>query len=125
MSKCAKCPSRAITRVLDVVALGRLVDFRVELLLSPGMAILTGVSGLAAHGVTPFVPTLHVGTGRRSVLELFGAAPLIFVIVKLGAGVALTAQPRRLFARLCLVVGQNVGRVQPFWIIVEEAALLV
>ena len=45
--------------------------------------------------------------------------------MELGAGVALPAQPRRLLARLRLVVGQHVGRVEPLGVVVEEAALLV
>ena len=59
------------------------------------------------------------------ILEFLGAAPLVLVVVELGAGVALPAQPRRLLAGLCLVVGQHVGRVQPLGVVVEEAALLV
>ena len=45
--------------------------------------------------------------------------------MELGAGVALPAQPRRLLARLRLVVGQHVSRVEPLGVVVEEAALLV
>ena len=45
--------------------------------------------------------------------------------MKLGAGIPLTTQPWWLFAWFGLVIGQNVGRIQPLGVVVEEAALLV
>jgi len=59
------------------------------------------------------------------VLELFGTAPAVAAVVVLGAGVALAAQTRRFLARLRLVVGQDVARVLPLGVVVQQAALLV
>ena len=59
------------------------------------------------------------------ILEFFGAAPLVLVVVELWAGVSLPAEPRRLLAGLRLVVGEDVGGVEPLGVVVEEAALLV
>jgi hypothetical protein len=96
-----------------------------KLLFCPGMAVLTYVPVFTADGVTPLVPGLDVGTGGGPVLELLGAAPFVLVIMKLWACITLTTQPWWLFARLCLVIGQDVGGVQPLGVVVQQAPLLV
>ena len=67
MRKSTEGTPRAIAGVLYVVAFGRLVDLRMELLLSPGVTVLATVAGVARHGIAPFVARLDVGTRRRTV----------------------------------------------------------
>jgi len=55
----------------------------------PGMAILAIVSTITVDGIAPLVGRLHVGAGRRPVLELLRASPPVLVVVELGAGVPL------------------------------------
>ena len=64
--KGAECPPRAVAGVLDVIAFCGFVDFRVELLFRPRVAVLAVLAGLARHGVAPFVACLHLRTGRGS-----------------------------------------------------------
>ena len=56
----AEGASRAVARVLDVVALGRLVDLGVELLLGPGVAVLAVLASIARHRVAPLVAGLDL-----------------------------------------------------------------
>lgn len=49
--------------LLDVIALGALVDLRVKLLLSPGVTIGAIVFVFAVGRVAPLVTLLHTGTG--------------------------------------------------------------
>ena len=125
MCECTEGSPGAVGSVLDVITLGALVDLRVELLLCPGVAVLARVAHVAVHGVAPLIRGFDRGAGRGPVLELPRTPPPILVVVILGAGVALSAQPRGLLARLCFVVGQHVGGVEPLGVVVEEAALLV
>lgn len=57
----------AITILLNVVALRRLVNLRVELLLGARVAVLATVPRLAVGRLPPFVSVLHIRTRRRSV----------------------------------------------------------
>ena len=59
------------------------------------------------------------------VFEFLWTSSFVFVVVKLGTSVALSAEPRRLLARLRLVVGQHVGGLQPLGIVVEKRPLFV
>ncbi len=59
------------------------------------------------------------------VFELLRTPPLVFVVVKLGTGVALATEARGFLAGFGFVVCQDIGCVQPFWIIVQQAPLLV
>ena len=70
MSKCAECTSGTIAGVLYIVTFGRFVDFRMKLLLSPRMAILAGITGLAADRVAPLVARLDIGTGSGSEVNI-------------------------------------------------------
>ena len=65
MGKGTEGPSRAVAILLDIVAFGRLVDFRMELLLRAGVAILTRISAIAVTGLSPFIPMLHVRASSR------------------------------------------------------------
>lgn len=65
MREGAKWPPRAVAGVLDVVALGGLVDLRVELLLRARVAVLAAVARLAAHGVAPLVAGLDLRAWGR------------------------------------------------------------
>ena len=62
VSEGAEGPPRAVAGVLDVVAFGRLVDLRVELLLGAGVAILAAVAGFAGSRIAPFVAGFDVRT---------------------------------------------------------------
>ena len=115
----------AVAGVLDVVALGALVDLRVELLLGPRVTVLARVPGLAVGGVAPLVGGLDLRAGRGAVLELLRAPALVLPVMELRAGVSLAAEPRGLLAGLRLVVGEHVGGVQPLGVVVDEGALLV
>lgn len=75
-----------------------------KLLFRSGVAVLAVVAGLTIVGLAPLLAMLYVGTGRRAVLELARTAALIFAIVILWAGVALTAETWRSLARLRLVI---------------------
>ena len=77
--------------------------------------------------MTPAFPPSAFATypTHSPILEFLGAAPLVLVVVELWAGVSLPAEPRRLLAGLRLVVGEDVGGVEPLGVVVEEAALLV
>ena len=92
MGEGAERSARAVARVLDVVALGRLVDLGVELLLGAGVAVLAAVPAITVHGVPPLVRRLHRGARRAPVLELLGTPPPVFVVMELWARVPLPAQ---------------------------------
>ena len=53
------------------------------------------------------------------IFVFLGTASLVLVVMKLGASVALTTQPWWLFAWFGLVIGQNVGRIQPLGIVIQ------
>ena len=118
MSKCTECAPGAIACVLDIITLRRLVDLGVKLLLCASVTILAVVSTITVGGVSPLVSTLHCGTRGGSVLVLLRTPSPVFVVVELRTGVALSAQSRWFLARLRLVVGQDVGRVQPLGVVV-------
>ena len=89
------------------------------------MAVLAIVSCITVRRVAPLVRSLHRGTGGAAVLVLPWTPPPVLVVVELGTSVALPTQPGRLLARLRLVVGEHVGRVQPLGVVVQQASLLV
>lgn len=64
VSKGTESSPGAVAILLDVVALGRLVDLRVELLLGTGVAILACVTILTIARLPPLIPVLHIWTGR-------------------------------------------------------------
>jgi len=66
VSERAEGAPRAVARVLNVVTLCRLVDFRVKLLLRAGVTILAIVAGLAGGRIAPLVTGFHVGTRSGS-----------------------------------------------------------
>ena len=125
MSKCTECAPGAIACVLDIITLRRLVDLGVKLLLGASVTILAVVSTITVGGVSPLVSTLHGRTGGGPVLVLLGAPPPVFVVVELRTGVALSAQSRWFLARLSFVVRQDVRRVQPLGVVIEQRPLLV
>ena len=53
------------------------------------------------------------------IFEFLGTAPFVLVIMKLGASIALSTQPWWLFAWFGLVIGQNVGRIQPLGVVIQ------
>ena len=63
MGEGAENAPRAVARLLHVVALGRLVDLRVELLLGPRVAVDAIVALVAVPRLAPFLAVLHIGTG--------------------------------------------------------------
>ena len=63
--ECAEGSARAVARVLDVVALGRLVDLGVELLLGARVAVLAVLARLARHRVAPLVAGLDLRARSR------------------------------------------------------------
>lgn len=138
VGKGAEGPARTVAGVLNVVTFGWLVDFGMKLLLGARMAVLTGIAGFTTDRVTPFITRLDVRTWSRPlkrsymrkliwiwieirvpVFVFLGTAPLVLVIVELRAGIALTTQPWWLFAWLRLVIGQNVGRIQPLGVVIQ------
>ena len=60
MCEGAESPSRTVAGILDVVAFGRLVDFRMKLLFCTGVTILAIIAGIAGRRITPLVPGLDV-----------------------------------------------------------------
>lgn len=67
MRKGAEDAAWAIACLLDIVAFGGLVDFRMELLLSASVTILAIVPGLTIAWLTPFLAMLDIWTWSRSV----------------------------------------------------------
>lgn len=67
MRKGAEDTAWAIASLLDIVAFGGLVDFRMELLLGTSVTILAIVSGLTIAWLTPFLAVLDIWTWSRSV----------------------------------------------------------
>ena len=65
MSEGAEDSSGAISRLLNIIALARLVNLRMELLLGACVAILAGVAALAVAGLTPLVAVLYVRARSR------------------------------------------------------------
>ena len=63
MSKRTERPSRTVACLLDIVAFGGLVDFWMELLLCPSMAVATHISLLTVSGVTPFIVQFYIRAG--------------------------------------------------------------
>ena len=125
MSKCTEGAPGAIACVLDIITLGGLVDLGVKLLLCASVTILAVVSTITVGGVSPLVSTLHRGARRGPVLVLPGAPSPVFIVVELRAGVSLSAQSRWFLARLSFVVRQDVRRVQPLGVVIEQRPLLV
>jgi hypothetical protein len=60
VSERAECPPGTVARVLDVVALGRLVDLWVKLLLRPRVAVLAPLARVAGGRVAPLVAGLDL-----------------------------------------------------------------
>lgn len=108
MRKGAEDSARAVSRLLHVVALGALVDLRVELLLGACVAVRTLVAVVAVARLAPLLAVLHVGAGGAAVLVLARRATLVLAVVVLWAGVTLAAEPRRALARLRLVRRQHI-----------------
>lgn len=61
MGKGAEDAARTVSGLLDIVALGRLVDLRVELLLGACVAVLAVIAGLAVARFSPFLAVLDIG----------------------------------------------------------------
>lgn len=117
--------SWTVTSLLYVIALGRFVNFRMELLFRARMTINTVITLIAIAWFAPFFSMFDVWTGGRAILVLPGAPSLVLTVVVLGAGVTLPAQSGRSLAGLGLVVAEHVGRVLPLGVLVHEVALLV
>ena len=89
MCKSTECSTGTIAGVLDVVTLGGLVDLGVELLLGPGVTVLTRVARITVDRVTPLVCRLDCGARGGSVLVLLGTTSSILVVVELGTRISL------------------------------------
>lgn len=63
MGKGAEDAARTVSGLLDIVALGRLVDLRVELLLGACVAVLAVIAGLAVARFSHSSPCLTLGQG--------------------------------------------------------------
>lgn len=70
MGERAKHAARTIAGDLHVIALGRLVDLRMELLFGARVTILTVVAGLAVGRFAPLLAMFDVRTRRRAVRTL-------------------------------------------------------
>ena len=92
VGKRAEWASWTVARLLNVITLGALVDFRVKLLLCSRVTVRAGILIFAVLRVAPFVALLHTGTGRRTVLELFRRSTTVLVIVILWTGIPATNQ---------------------------------
>ena len=125
MSKCTEGAPGAVACVLDIITLRRLVDLGVKLLLGASVTVLAVVPTITVGGVSPLVSTLHRGARRGPVLVLPGAPSPVFIVVELRTGVSLSAQSRWFLARLSFVVRQDVRRVQPLGVVIEQRPLLV
>ena len=124
VSEGAEGVARTIAGGDHVVALGRLVDLRVELLLGARVTVLAHVAVLAHSGLEPVVALLDIGARRRAVLEHARVAATIARIVILRTREALATEARRPLARLSLVVDEHVGDVAPLGVLVERFLVL-
>ena len=75
MSECAKCSSRTVTCVLYVVALGGLVNLRVELLLGPRVTVMTVFSCIAGTWIAPIISRFDLGTKNSGVSDFESEGP--------------------------------------------------
>lgn len=120
MSESTERPSRTVATLLNVIAFGGFVDLRVELLFCPRVAVRTAFSALTFTRVPPLITVLHRGTRQGSVFVFVRAPPAVFAVVIVGTCIALTAQPRRFFAKLSLVVREHETVVLPAWIFTQD-----
>lgn len=104
VSKCAEHRAWAVALLLYVITFGWLVNFGMKLLFSSCMTVLAVITSLAVVRLSPLFAVLDVRTRSRAVLEFAWASTLILAIVILRASVSLTAETRRSFARLRLVI---------------------
>lgn len=70
MRKGAEDTARTIAGLLDIVAFGGLVDFRMELLFGACMTILAIVAGLTITRLAPLLAVLYIRTWSRSVRRI-------------------------------------------------------
>lgn len=71
MCKSTEDTTRTVTRLLDIIALCRLVNLGMELLLGTSMTIRAGIALLTISRLTPFFSMLHVWTRCRSTKKKF------------------------------------------------------
>ena len=102
------------TYLEHVVAFGRFINLRMELLFGPSVAVSALVSVFAVGGFSPLVAVFNVGARRRPVFEGLRTPSAVFVVVVLRASVSLAAEPRRTTALVRLVVRQHESRALPF-----------
>ena len=69
MGKCTERSPRTVARLLDVIALGGLVDLWMELLLCPSVAVTARVALITIGRVSPLVVQLDIGTRGGTVRE--------------------------------------------------------
>lgn len=62
MGKCAENASWTVASLLDIVAFGGLIDFRMKLLLGACVTVLAIVTGLAITRFAPLLAVLDIGT---------------------------------------------------------------
>lgn len=77
-----------MVRLLNIIALGALVDLRVKLLLSSRVAVLTLLVILAVARLAPLVALLDARTGRRAVVEVLWRPTTVPVVVVLWTGIS-------------------------------------
>ena len=87
--KSTECSTGTIAGVLDVITLGGLVDLGVELLLGPGVTVLTRVARITVDRVAPLVCRLDCGARGGSVLVLLGTTSSILVVMELRTRISL------------------------------------
>lgn len=66
MSECTENATRTVAGLLNVIAFGRFVNFRMKLLFGARVTILTIIAGLTVGRFTPFLAMFHIRTWCRS-----------------------------------------------------------
>lgn len=78
-----------MVRLLNIIALGALVDLRVKLLLSASVAVLALFFILTVGRITPLIALLDARTRRGAVVEVLRRSTTVLVVVILRTGISM------------------------------------
>lgn len=70
MSECTEQTTRAVSSLLHVITLGRLVDLRVELLFGTCMTVAAGIPCFTITRLTPLLTVFYIGARCTTIFIL-------------------------------------------------------
>lgn len=106
MCKSTKGTSWTVPSLPHIIAFSRLIDLRMELLLSAGMAILTAVPTFTFWWLSPLISMFYTWTRRGSVFELSWVSSPVSTIVIMRTGISLAAKSGWLRTLFSLIAGE-------------------